>query len=466
MTHSLPNILLLALESTPASHLSCYGYGRQTTPNIDRFAEEGVLYEQAISAACWTLPSHASLFTGLHVSQHGTNFANPFLRDDVVTLAEMLQQRGYATAAFTTNDWVNEKFGFNRGFESFRWSKRTMEWLKPLFSAETKAEKVIRYLRDPFYPIGNRNNRLLQEWIAQSRRSGRPFFAYTLYFDPHYPYRPHYPYAREYLKGTGRSWWRVNLDPDRYMAGAVQMDADDFTVLNALYDSRLAGTDAILGRLFDYLRREDILDDTMVIIVADHGENLGEHGLMSHQYSVHDALAHVPLIIRYPPRFSGGQRLPDLVQSLEIFTTIMDVVGIDRNDIPNPVHGRSLAPEQVRARPMPFAVSEYIVPNLVRMRRLYPDRDLSRYDRTLRAIRRDGWKAIIGSDGHNELYHVATDPGETRNVAVREPQRLAELRQMLDDWLAAVGVVQSGELQASADLDPNLIKRLQDLGYF
>ena len=101
---------------------------------------------------------------------------------DVVTIAELLQRRGYATAAFTTNDWVNERFGFDRGFETFRWSKRTMEWLKSLFSAETKAEKVIRYARDPFYPVGHRNNKLIKAWIKQSRQTGRPFFAlHTLF---------------------------------------------------------------------------------------------------------------------------------------------------------------------------------------------------------------------------------------------------------------------------------------------
>ncbi len=227
MNHRSPNILLLVLESTPASHLSCYGYARATTPRLDAIAAESVLYEQAISAAAWTLPSHASLFTGLHISQHGTHFGNPFLREDVTTLAEMLKAQGYATAAFSTNDWVNEKFGFNRGFDSFRWAKRTMEWLAPLFPAETKAEKVIRYLRDPLYPVGYRNNKLLQSWIRQSQASGQPFFAYTLYFEPHYPYRPQYPYAREFLKDRTRPWWRVNLDPDRYMAGATQMSDED-----------------------------------------------------------------------------------------------------------------------------------------------------------------------------------------------------------------------------------------------
>lgn len=468
MDNTSPDILLLVLESTPATHLSCYGYHRSTTPHLDQFATEGVLYEQAISAAPWTLPSHASLFTGLYTSQHGTHFGNPYLRNDLLTLAEMLQQRGYATAAFTTNDWVNEKFGFDRGFETFRWAKRTLEWLNPLFPAETRLEKVIRYLRDPVYAIGYRNNRLLQDWITRTRREGRLFFAYTLYFDPHYPYRPQLPYARQFLKGQSRPWWRINLDPDRYMAGAVEMSAEDLEVLRALYDSRLASTDAILGQFLDYLRRSGALDDTLIFIVADHGENLGEHGLMSHQYCVYDTLVQVPLIIRYPPLFEAGQRASDQVQTLEIFTTIMDILGIAKSEIPNDVRGRSLVPKKLAGDPLPYAISEYLVPNLARMRRLYPNCDINRYDRGLRAIRQNDYKSIFAFNGQCELYDLKTDPGETQNLAAQKPDLVQEMRSRLNDWLASVGATDDEGLggEDEADIDPQVVKRLQDLGYF
>ncbi len=462
----LPDILLLVLESTPATHLSGYGYLRPTTPHLDRLAAEGVLYEQAISAGAWTLEAHASLFTGLYGSQHGTHLGHPYLREDVVTLAEMLRARGYDTAAFSTNDWVNERFGFQRGFDTFRWAKRTLEWLTPVFSAETKLEKVIRYLRDPVYPIGHRNNRLLKNWILQARRRGRPFFAYALYFDPHYPYRPIFPYAREYLKGLTRPWWRVNLDPDRYMAGAARMAPEDLEVLTALYDSRLTSTDASLGELLDFLRGSGILDGTAVFVVADHGENLGEHGLMSHQYSVHDTLVRVPLIIRYPPSFPPGERVVEQVQTLEIFTTVMDLLGIGKSEIPNDVRGRSLAPAKLADRPLPYAISEYLVPNLARMRRLWPDRDFSRYDRSLRAIRQNGWKYIAASDGGRELYDLAADPGEERNLVRQEPNRARALQAQLDDWLASVARrAEEPAPEAVADLDSQVARRLLDLGY-
>lgn len=473
MKKARPNILLLVLESTPASHLSGYGYDRLTTPHLDEFASDSVLYEQAISPASWTLPSHASLFTGLYVSQHGTHFGNPYLSNDLVTLAELTRNLGYETAAFNTNDWVNEKFGFDRGFNTFRWSKRTMEWLTPLFPGETKLEKVIRYLRDPIYPIGHRNNKLLKDWISQIQRDGRPFFAYTLYYDPHYPYRPHFPYASRFLKEFDRSqpWWRTNLDPDKYMSGAVEMSPENLEVLNALYDSRLAGTDAVLGRFFDFLRQAGILDDTIVFVVADHGENLGDHGLMSHQYCVYDSLVHVPLIVRYPPLFEAGRRVHTQVQTLEIFTTIMDILGVSKDDIPNKALGRSIIPEKLEDNGdnhPSITISEYLAPNLAKMRRLYGEYDVDRYDRSLRAIRHDGYKAIFSSDGQSELYDLRADPAEAHDLAHEMPDVLQEMRLLLDGWLAQIQIADDEHLDgAEADeIDPAVIKRLQDLGYF
>jgi len=327
---------------------------------------------------------------------------------------------------------------------------------------------VIRYLRDPAYPIGHRNNRLLQDWITRTRREGRLFFAYTLYFDPHYPYRPQLPYARQFLKGQSRPWWRINLDPDRYMAGAVEMSAGDLEVLRALYDSRLASMDAILGQFLDYLRHSGALDDTLIFIVADHGENLGEHGLMSHQYCVYDTLVQVPLIIRYPPLFEAGQRVSGQVQTLEIFTTIMDILGIAKSEIPNDVRGRSLVPKKLAGDPLPYAISEYLVPNLARMRRLYPDCDINRYDRGLRAIRQNDYKGIFAFNGQCELYDLKTDPGETQNLAAQKPDLVQEMRSRLNDWLASVGATDDEGLggEDEADIDPQVVKRLQDLGYF
>lgn len=461
----MPNILLIVLESTRASHLSCYGYDRPTTPYLDQLAAEGVLYEQAISPASWTLPAHSCLFTGLYTSQHGTDFDQPQLNPQIMTLAEMLQQRGYCTAAFSTNPWVNQKLGFSRGFQTFRWAKRTLEWLSPLIPTETKIEKVIRYALDFWRPLSLRNNHLLQKWIAEAQSHRQPFFAYTLYFDPHYPLRPRPPYAAQFLGERYKRWWRVNKDPDRYMAGAVQMTHEDFEILKGLYDSRLASMDAILGQFVDFLRRTGLLDNTLLFVVADHGENLGEHALMSHQYCVYETLIHVPLIIRYPPLFPAGLRISPQVQTLEIFTTIMDVVGIERQEIVNHVSGRSLVPAKLVDNPLPFAISEYLVPNLDRMQRLYPHKDLSHYKRALRAIRREGYKYIWTSDGQPELYDLTIDSGETNNLVNQKTPLAKELQAQLDKWLTSIQKLSPAQ-QPAANIDDAVVtQRLRDLGY-
>lgn len=458
-----PNILLIVLESTRASHLSCYGYSRQTTPNLDRLAEEGVLYEHAISVAPWTLPSHASLFTGLHTSQHGATFDHPRLGDQFLTLATVLRQHGYHTAAFSTNPWVDKPLGFDQGFETFRMAKRSMEWLAPLFPNETFPEKVFRAVLDPWYPASRQNNRLMKKWIESVRNGDRPFFAYTLYFDPHYPLRPRQPYAAEFLGPAYRRWWRINKDPDRYMAGAARISDDDFEILKGLYDSRIASMDDTIGSFLEFLRHSGLLDNTLVFVIADHGENLGEHGLMSHQYSLHETLIHVPLIIRYPERFTPGRRFSGLVQSTEIFTTVLDVLGIDRNDLATEARGRSLVPEMLSEQALPYVISEYLAPNLERMRRLYSGTDLSRYDRTLRAIRTETHKLIWASDGRHELYDLATDPGEESNLIDDRPELLTELSAQMQDWSQAIQVSEVAE--STHEMEEVVVARLRDLGY-
>ncbi|MEW5988260.1 MAG: sulfatase [Chloroflexota bacterium] len=465
MPRKKPNILLIALESTRFDHLSCYGYQRPTTPNIDQVAAEGVLYERAISPAPWTLPSHACLFTGLHTSQHGTNFNNPRLNPDLMTLAETLAAHGYRTGAFSTNPWINETLNFNKGFDTFRWAKRAFEWLAPIFPRETILEKVVRYVQDYWRPPSLRNNVLIEKWVKEAQASDQPFFAYTMYYDPHYPLRPRPPYAKQYLGEKYGRWLRVNKDPDRYMAGAVQMTEEDFEILRGLYDSRIASMDDIIGRLVKSLRGMGILDDTMLILIADHGENFGEHNLMSHQYCVYDTLVHVPLIIRYPARFPTGLRVQGQVQSTELFTTILDVAGIDRQAVKNDLRGRSLVPDELAvAPPLPYAISEYLVPNLERMQRLFAKYNWQQYDRAVRSLRREDYKYIWTSDDRPELYDLKADPGETNNLAAAQPELAAEMQGQMDEWLASINQ-SDRSAQPVQELSEDVLERLKDLGY-
>ena len=464
VSENRPNIILMVMDATRPDHLSCYGHHRPTTPHIDQIAAEGVLYEQAISPAAWTLPSHASLFTGLNVSQHGTHFKHQYVEPRFATLAEMLRLQGYRTAGFSQSAWVSETFGFHRGFETFRLTKRLLEGMRHLFKRETLLEKGLRFLIEGYYPMTRRTNGLIRQWLTRQHDEQSPFFFFVLYEDAHLPYRFREPYSSRYLGERIGQARRVNQDPHKYMAGKVDMSEDDFEILRALYDVQLSFLDAMVGEFLDFLRDKGILDNTLLIITSDHGENIGDQGLMAHQYCVYDTLIHVPLIIRYPPLFPAGQRVYGQVQTSEIFTTIMSILGIEKEDIPNDVRGRSLVPAEVAANPLPFTIAEYLAPNMRRMLRVWPDGDYSRYDRQLRALRQDDYKYIWSSDGRNELYNLKLDPKELHNLIDSEPEKAQDLGAQLERWLASLERSQF-EDELEPEMEEVLRERLEGLGY-
>ena len=458
-----PNIILMVTDATRPDHLSCYGHHRMTTPHIDQIAAEGVLYEQAISPAAWTLPSHASMFTGLHVSQHGTHFKHQYLDPRFLTVAEMLRQQGYRTAGLSAS-WVSEAFGLHRGFETFQSVKRLIEGLRHIFKQEILLEKVLRRIIEKYRSLSHRTNRLSKQWLTKQINDESPFFLFLLYTDPHLPYRFREPYASRYLGKLKAQAKRVNQDPHKYMAGRAEMSEEDFEILRLFYDVQLSSLDDIVGEFLGFLQHKGILDNTLLVFTSDHGENIGDHGLMAHQYCVYDSLIHVPLIIRYPPLLPAGQRVYGQVQTSEIFTTIMSILGIEKEDVPNDVRGRSLVPTEVASNPLPFTIAEYLAPNMRRMLRLWPDGDYSRYDRQLRALRQDDYKYIWLSDGQHELYDLKADPEELHNLIDSEPEKAQELETRLEEWLASLEPPQF-EAELEPEIEDVLRERLEGLGY-
>jgi arylsulfatase A-like enzyme len=460
-----PNIILIEIDATRHDHLSCYGYHRRTTPNIDRLAEEGVLYEQAISPASWTLPSNASLFTGLYPSQHGTGISHQQLAPHLTTIAEVLDGQGYQTARFSSNVWVSPTFGFMRGFRQFPAIRGPWSKVPLITRRRSPLGKVFAHL------VGLKGGRLsrwtnqaIDRWLSSGNDPNAPFFMFVLYGDPHLPYVFHKPFTYDYLGDRVAQARRVNQDPHRYMAGKVEMGPEDFEILAALYDGELSYVDQKIGDLVDMLRRHGILDDTLLVITSDHGENIGDHGLLAHQYCVYDSLIHVPLIIRYPERFPAGQRITAQVQTHDLFRTILDLLDLDPGVVPNPLQDYSLLPEAITANPRPYTVAEDLDPNLRRIRRVFPDFDASVFDRELRALRTDEYKFVWASDGRYELYNLRQDPQELNNRIKAEPGVAKRLRAELDDWLASVNRSQMEALEP--ELEEAVVERLKALGYF
>ena len=453
-----------------ADGLSAYGNPRQVTPRLDELAGRSKRYAQARAAAVWTLPSHTSLFTGLHPRQHGVNVENRFLDPTIPTLAETLQQVGYQTAAFSTNAWVGPHFGLDRGFEHFSalWRIIPSMGAKPF----PRWEKALRKRVLERHDKGARKlNKQVRRWWQEERDPERPYFLFGLYLDAHLPYRPPRGYAERLLQGEAlRSARNANQDAWAYMAGDVSMTQKDFEGLRALYDGEIAYVDEQLGALLDFLDSVGGLDNTVIIITSDHGENIGHHDLMDHQYCVYDSLARVPLLIHHPDHFPSGDD-PIHVQHTDLFPTILDLTGSPhiltlpgQSLIPNIQYPNSPNPQSAIRNPQ-FQITQYTAPHRHRFARRHPDFDpASRgYDRTYDAIVQGDFKLIRSNRDGIELFNLLDDPGETASVATIHSDLASDLSASLDQWLSEHP--RGGVTPPSTDLDDGLVEHLRGLGY-
>ncbi len=456
-----PNILLLVLDCVRADGLGVYGNPRSVTPNLDDLAGRSRVYTQARSAAVWTLPSHASLFTGLHPRQHGVNVENRFLDPSVPTMAELMQQRGYQTAAFSTNAWVGPHFGLDRGFEHF-------SALWRIFPSMGKAkfpwwEKALRKRVLERHDKGARKlNKYVERWWGEERDADKPFFLFGLYLDAHLPYEPPQRYAEQLLQGGAlREALSVNQDAWAYMAGEVEMTLQDFEGLRVLYDAEIAYVDGQIGALLDFLDSVGGLDNTVIVVTADHGENIGDHKLMDHQYCVYESLTRVPLLIKHPDHFTPGMDT-DLMQHTDLLPTFLDLINASDDAT---LSGRSLLVPREGTQPAGYAISQYTAPHRHRFARRHPDFDpASRgYERTFDAIVSGNYKLIRSNEGEVQLFNLLDDPGELSCIKDAHPDLVADLSGSLDQWLA--DHPPGGVAAPSTDLDDGLVEHLRGLGY-
>ncbi len=465
MPHTRPNVLVIVVDCGRADHFGCYGHHRPTTPNIDAIAREGVIYRNAISAAEWTVPSNASMFTGLLPSQHGAVNLHRHLDPGPPTLAEVLTARGYRTACLANNAFLTPDTGLTRGFQ-------TADGRVAVARTRDLSHRAMRVVRKVLAVSAGHDdrgarllNRMVSRWVAEPH-DDRPFFVFTNFVEVHAPYRwlPR-TLRRRYLPDEIDDA-RIDRVISRHyrdvLAGDVAFDATDYAILDAVYDSTLTYLDARLGELFAFLRRQGVLDDTLLIVTADHGDNLGDHGLMHHAYSLHETLVHVPLIVRYPPLFPAGTVVDDIVQTLDIFPTVLDVLGIHDEALERTLMGESVVPSRLLERRRRFAVSELTRP-LNEFAQTHPHVDFTPFDRELRAIRTEEWKLIWSSDGRHELYHLPSDPREERNLIHARPEVARELEGTLMTFWEGV---RPAEWQGAApELDDTVKAHLEALGY-
>jgi arylsulfatase A-like enzyme/cytochrome c-type biogenesis protein CcmH/NrfG len=397
------SLIVITLDTTRADRLGAYGHPEAQTPNLDRLAARGTLYERAYATVPETLPSHASIFTGLYPPSHGVRLnLNYHLPDEAVTLAELLGGRGLRTTAVCAADVLDRRFGLAQGFQIYDAPEIPIaggddgEW-----SAEEITTKALAHMRG---------------WEEQ------PYFLWAHYYDPHAPFEPLPPFAA----------------PE----GAEPESPE-------LYDLEIAFADHWIGVLLDRLDARGGLDDTLIVVVGDHGESLGEHGESYHMLFVYDATIHVPLIVAGPGA-PAGRRVADVVSTVEVFSTILASFGVD----PPPSSSRMLPGLELGPAAAPqklLAYSDSMTPPL-------------RFGwSSLEALRTEDWLYIRAPD--EELYRLdGSDPGQEINLFRAEPETASELRALLQETVREMPVTGFGDRTGRVATDEE-VRALAALGY-
>jgi arylsulfatase A-like enzyme len=425
------NVLLIVVDTLRADHLSAYGYDRDTSPALTRLADAGVRFDRAYAPASWTKPSMASIVTGQYPHRHGLNLPLEMLSGSAVTLAERLLQAGFATAGVVSHVFMAGRIGFGQGFETFD-------------TAEAKGHANVSSAG-----VTKRARKALERLDADER----PFFLFVHYFDPHYKYQrhPQYAYAPE---SVGRLRGGENIHDLRAMGPSL--DSEELAFLGSVYDEEIRFTDAAIGELLDALTGFGRDDDTLVVVTADHGEELLERGWLGHTRTLYDEVIRVPLIVRVPAHAERGRVVEIPVSLVSVMPTILDYFGIDAPDAG--FQGPSL-------RPLIDGDSDVELPPVrseVRFIVLNPKS--VNFDKVAfkRALIDGRYKLIKDFKAQSyELYDLERDPDESENLASTRPELLREM-------LLALTRTQGVEADAGdrgSTLDPKDAELLRKLGY-
>lgn len=435
------NVVLISLDSLRADHVGAYGYKRDTSPNFDRFAREGVLYRNAISTSSWTLPTHLTMFTGRSQISHGVNVDTKVLSTAIPTLGEIFHEAGYATAGFVSGPYVGGHYGYARGMDAYE--ELSARWGK---GAEARAAILSPEINEKGLA-----------WLAQ-QDGKRPFFLFLHYFDIHYDFVPPAPYDTMFDPDyTGTMDGRMFIERDDVNA---KMDPRDLDHIRALYDGEIRFTDEHVGRILDHLKTRGLLENTVVMIVSDHGDEFFEHGNKGHHRTVYDEVLHIPFALRLPDGEHAGKTVEEQVTLLDVFPTLLDAAGFP---VPGDAEGDSLVAWLRGEKPTREAIySDFYDKrgfNLQVARRTPDSKTIQHFNRITHPKR-----------GPLEYYDLASDAEESDNRAEQHPGEVAASVDAMTGWLeqqwrmhrlaehAAGG-------QESIEIDDETMKRLESLGY-
>lgn len=420
------NIILVTLDTTRADHLGCYGYSKPTSPNLDKLADESVLYTRAISPSSWTLPAHASLFTGKFTTSHGAKYdtEGPFCLADAIdapqawekyracglsqqeiTLADILKKQGYETLAVVGGPWMKKIFGLHKGFDYY-----------DDFQIDTLVGRLAHQVTYTSAKL-----------VERSEKNG--FFLFMNYFDPHFPYQPPAEFAKPFLPET-------------------QQQADNMTqteIKLALYDGEIRRMDHYFGMFLDFLRGNDLYDNSMIIVTADHGELFGDfadHGKYGHGKYLYQGEIAIPLFIKYPKSEIAPGKSDIRIQLTDILPLICDRLSIDA---PQGIQGQ--APPDINH---PIISETYYHKN-------------ENNDGAWKAVFEGDYKFMWNQEGKHQLFNLENDPGENDNLIEKEENIAKQMFLNMEQYLDALP--EPFPSLAEQKIDEKTKKTLQSLGY-
>jgi len=443
-----PNVLIILIDALRADFL---GYMNSKlpniTPHIDQLAEEGVVFENAYSPCCWTLPSVASLFTSVYPSEHGMDRfpVNELLSKENVTIAEIFKDNGYQTRGICANSLIDDLLLFDQGFYDFKNLCSRLGPLTSLIIYDRYANLISKYIsfkylpRTPTYPPGEKITDLALKDLAKIKDT--PFFMYLHYMDPHSPYHLQdgfYPAdlpenSDDFQRLVGSSWMVEKA-----------VDSDQLRC----YFTEVGYVDAEVGRLLKGLDGLGLKENTIVVFVADHGEAFWDHGILGHLNSLHEELVHIPLIIRWPGNLPAAQSRSELVSSMDIFPTMLDLCGLHYS-------GR------IMGKPLFYKTGPANA-----NRQLFIEFRLTTGQGIFGVITPDWHYMIHTESGDQELYNRPADPLQKNNLAGQVEAVRDSLKEVLvnqSEYLS--GSVEMHTESKNRNINPELYERLKSLGY-
>ena len=432
------NVILIVIDALRADHLGCYGYEKKTSPHLDAFAREGVLFKNCYSQSSWTKPSVSTILTSLYPDRHGTTLHAHALPGELVTIAEILRDQGYLTSGFVANPNLKKIFNFNQGFDFYDdYLMRDKLYYGVLRELRRKPPYLLKIFKNHFDTHVRDNARLLNArifpWLEKYKNEN--FFMYIHYMDPHSPFIPPPPYNEmfPYVKG----------------------DKASRTV--SLYDGEIRFVDEQINILIAELKSLKIYDKSLIVITSDHGQAFGEHGNYGHGETIYQDQLKVPLIVKCPGETCGPRIIDATVRSIDILPTVLNVLGIVTDA---PLEGVSLFPLMKNEKNANSSENIYIEENSDNVYVLDG------------IIRNNEWKYIvteksrlrdIAKEGGEELYHLTEDPYELNNMAGQESDMLKIMRGSLDSFKNRLHT--PAAKPGSVKMDPETVRQLRALGY-